>query len=257
MKAIGITIVTAGLALALSACGGSGNAKPTEAPRQPVLSVPQTTTGGSATLTVKAGDLAKGTAVSVYAFPLGWDEGKTDCTDPEAVKKDLTISNPGTEQRVTVQVDSGVTAFVLAGPEFTTPCNAPKSSTVQKNLVTASVSTPKKAVEPGKEAGLSVSVQDLYSDEGGEPMDGAVQALGPWATVPEASAAPCKDAPVAKKATVGIKPIDKQNLKAVFPFKMKLKEPGVYRLVASLPETERTTAFDSCETGAENLVIIK
>lgn len=257
MKAIGITVVTAGLALALSACGGTGNAEPTEAPRQPVLSVPQTSEGGSATLTVKTGDLAKDTEVAVYAFPLGWDDEKTDCTDPEAIKKKLTVSNPGSEQRVTVNVESGVTAFVLAGPEFTTPCNAPDSHTVQKNVVTASVSTPKESVEAGKDAGLSASVQDLYSDEGGEPIDGTIKALGPWATVPEASAAPCKDAPVAQKTTVGLKPIDKKNLKTDFPFKMTFKKPGVYRVVASLPETERTKSFDSCETGEGNLVIVK
>lgn len=257
MKSLGITAIGACLALILSGCGGPSTPEQTEAPRQPVLSVPTTSKGGSATLAVYSGDLEKGTKVDVYAFPLGWENNETDCTDAGAEKRELTVRSTGTEQNVTFQIESGVTAFVLAGPGFSTPCNAKESRTVQKNLVNISVSTPKDAASTGKEAGLSVSTRDYYADEGARGMDASVKALGPWPTIPEASAAGCEGAPLAQSAKVALKPIDKGSLKANFPFKMTFKEPGVYRLVSSVPETERTAAFDSCISGEERLLVVK
>lgn len=257
MKSLGIMVIGAGLALILSGCGGPSTPEQTEAPLQPVLSVPTTSQGGSATLAVYSGDLEKGTKVDVYAFPLGWETTETDCTDTKAEKREVIVSNKGTEQNITFQVESGVTAFVLAGPGFSTPCNAKDSHTVQKNLVNMSVSTPKDSIATGKDAGLSIETRDYYADEGAQAMDASVKALGPWKTIPEASAAECEGAPVAQTKTVKIEPIDKGNLRANFPFKMTFKEPGVYRLVSSTPETERTAAFESCAGGAERLLVIK
>lgn len=256
MKHIRIVAIGAGLAFALAGCGTSEQEQPPE-PRQAVLSVPTTAQGGNATLTVESGDLEKGTKVSVYAYPLGWDSTENTCTDTDAEKREVVTGSPGTDQNVTFQVETGVTTFVMAGPGFSTPCNAKGSSTVQKSVMDIAVSTPKESIETGSDAGMSVDTRNYYKDEGGKPMDVVVKALGPWQTIPDASAADCAEAPEAQTATVNIKPIEKGNLRANFPLKMQFEKPGVYRLVATTTETERTAAFDSCANETESLVVIK
>lgn len=255
MKKLFAASAIAAVALSLSACGGVKD-EPTPTPTaeaRPVLKVPTTMTGSMASLIVNGGDMEAGSKATVYAYTGGWDAKKITCDDPTAVSQTVTLAGGGTEQTVSFPVKPGITGWVLVAGDFATPCNAEGSLTTVKVAGNIEVLTAKDPAKAGEDRKITVWAKGKPETL---PVTADVTVFGPWATIPEAMAADCKTAAVAGGAKVEIKPTSGGSVSDQFGTTFKPEKPGVYRVTAAMPDTDQSSAADTCSADAKPTVFV-
>lgn len=261
MKKLITLVAAATLTATLASCAGQTmepEATPTQS-QEPSLLVPDMTYGQSAQLKIHTGDLERGTVLTVYSFPVGWDKsGKIDCSNPEAEKTQYTVAGEGVEAMVSLRVNMGYNAFVMAGPGFTTECGGEGSLTLRKidpDLgITLSSGAEQAVMKPGVEEEVTVLASGLYESEGATKFPAEVHVNGPYASIPEATAATCENLKVALRQEVEIKPgIRSNNVRT----KIKIPQTGVYFLTVSTEGNSKTMAYDSCQAKERKFITVK
>lgn len=261
MKKILAVAAAAAMTIGLSSCAGQPEEPaPTQTEKSdPALLVPDMTYGQSAKLKINTGNLERGTVLTVYSFPVGWDKAKeVDCSNPDAEKTQYTVAGEGVESVVSLRVNMGYNAFVMAGPGFTTECGGEGSMTLRKiepDLgITLSEGSEDSTVKPGKETEVTVLASGLYESEGATKFPAEVHVNGPYDSIPEATAATCENPKVAMREEVEIKPgIRSNNVRT----KIKIPQTGVYFLSVSTDETDVTAAYDSCQVQEKKFITVK
>lgn len=251
--------VIAGLtALALAGCGGADTSdEPTAEPTAtaaPSLKVPTVVKAGSnASIIVNGGDLERGTKATVYAFEGGWDRTKITCDDTTADAREVTITGDGSDQTVSIPVQAGIIGWVLVAEDFSTDCNEDGSITTAKIPGEAALLTDKAPSAVATERAITVFAKGIPETL---PTTATVKVLGPWKTLPEAEAAKCETAPVVTTRSVEIPPSTESNASSQYGTTFTPDQAGIYRLTVAIPETEQSTAVDSCADGSDPKIFV-
>jgi len=249
-----VALLTVGL---LTGCAGGGDTDPTPTPTEtpraetPSMKVPETATGSSASLMVNGGSLEKGTRATIYRFGGGWDGAPVTCDDPKAETREVTLTGDGSDQVVPFPVTPGVVSWVLVAGDYTTPCDEDGSRT--RVLVGTDVDVfPSEAPTVGQPVTIKLTGNTLPETV---PATATVDVLGPWANLPQSAAADCATATVSDSSTVEMA---KEAGRTVYTFDTAFTptEPGVYRVVLDVPETEQSTALNTCEDGSKAVTFV-
>lgn len=239
-------------AVALAACTPPGDAAPTptDSPsaRPVTISAPEKAKASDVTVKVTG---TPGESLDVYAFDGGWNtKTPPDCTEIDEPERSVQVGAEGTSE-VRVSVGPGIWWWVVASQSrgITSECGAVTTTVTYGNDMDFTFSGPDSpsdslnAYQGTFEVGEPISfwvtaTRGAPKDARGWPI--TVDWLGPFDSVPEASAGCQNDNAPVGASTEGIAPSDRQEHISSDDTKLEvtLPEPGVYAVMASTPATE-------------------
>lgn len=205
-----------------------------------------------------------GEQLAVYAFSSGWSKKAPSCTTTSDPVQSVTIGDTGTET-IRVSLDhAGVWWWVVASTAHGTTTKCGAVSTVAKtapsysfggpNIPTDSLNGYEGTLPAGKPVKLWVESDIDAPTPLGKGWPVTVKWIGPFSSTPEARAG-CRQA---KSRTAISRTGTATAEEPGGELSMTPKQPGVYAITASTPESQWNAASDTgCNDDTPLLVVVK
>lgn len=265
MKHLTRSIAVLAALASLAGCStGNGQPQPSESATSTTpairLSAPPTSDRKDLTLVIDTTGIPMGTTGNLFAYGGTWNDPPATCAGDRPIASfQITKSGP---MAVNVSVTQpGIYSWVLAAPGFTTPCNDPKMRTIVRATTRLSLNWGEVGfdlvppIPVSKPFGYTVGAYVANgSQDAPEPWRVTVSWLGPFTGAPEAIAAGCGTVvPVAHRVDVQVSKDSKRTPVSTTP-----TVPGVYRVMATTPETNKVQAGTTpCDAESNFVTVVK
>lgn len=264
MKHLTRSIAVLAALASLAGCSSNGQPQPsgsTTATTPAIrLSAPPNSDRKDLTLVIDTTGIPTGTTGNLFAYGGTWNEPPATCTGDRPIAT-FQITKPG-PMAVNVSVPRpGIYSWVLAAPGFTTPCNDPTMRTIVRAATRLDLDAGMvdfdlvRPLPSGKPFEYNVGAYVANGDQDApEPWQVTIAWLGPFTGVPEAVAAGCGPAaPIAHQVKVQV---SKDSTRT--PVSTTPTTPGVYRVMATTPETTKVLAGTTpCDAESNFVTVVK